>query len=77
MAFYIYPVMQVARQHDRLYLDAFDHDAVKVMDLNERYQRTGVSNQELKDRLTVVTYLVSHNFTLLKKTTFTISAEII
>jgi tryptophanyl-tRNA synthetase len=36
------------------YLDAFDHDAAKVMDLKERYERTGVSNKELKDRLTTV-----------------------
>ena len=37
-----------------LYLDAFDHDAAQVMDLKERYERTGVSNKELKDRLTTV-----------------------
>jgi tryptophanyl-tRNA synthetase len=37
-----------------LYLDAFDHDAATVVDLKERYERTGVSNQELKDRLTTV-----------------------
>jgi tryptophanyl-tRNA synthetase len=36
------------------YLDAFDHDAATVMDLKERYERTGVSNKELKDRLTAV-----------------------
>jgi tryptophanyl-tRNA synthetase len=36
------------------YLDAFDHDAAQVMDLKERYERTGVSNKELKDRLTRV-----------------------
>lgn len=36
------------------YLDAFDHDAGEVMDLKARYARTGVSNKELKDRLTVV-----------------------
>lgn len=36
------------------YLDAFDHDVAQVMDLKERYQRTGVSNKELKDRLTMV-----------------------
>ena len=36
------------------YLDAFDHDAAHVMDLKERYERTGVSNKELKDRLTTV-----------------------
>ena len=37
-----------------LYLDAFDQDAANVMDLKERYERTGVSNRELKDRLTAV-----------------------
>jgi tryptophanyl-tRNA synthetase len=37
-----------------LYLDAFDHDAAKVIDLKERYERRGVSNKELKDRLTTV-----------------------
>ena len=37
-----------------LYLDAFDHDAAQVSDLKERYERTGVSNKELKDRLTTV-----------------------
>lgn len=37
-----------------LYLDAFDHDATQVNDLKVRYERTGVSNQELKDRLTTV-----------------------
>lgn len=37
-----------------LYLDAFDHDAAQVQNLKERYKRTGVSNQELKDRLTSV-----------------------
>jgi tryptophanyl-tRNA synthetase len=37
-----------------LYLDAFDHDAAQVQNLKERYERTGVSNQELKDRLTTV-----------------------
>jgi tryptophanyl-tRNA synthetase len=36
------------------YLDAFDHDVAHVMDLKERYERTGVSNKELKDRLTTV-----------------------
>jgi tryptophanyl-tRNA synthetase len=36
------------------YLDAFDRDATHVMDLKERYERTGVSNKELKDRLTTV-----------------------
>src|SRR5437588_656658 len=33
-----------------LYLDAFDHDTAQVQNLKERYERTGVSNQELKDR---------------------------
>lgn len=37
-----------------LYLDAFDPDAAHVQDLKERYERTGVSSQELKDRLTAV-----------------------
>jgi tryptophanyl-tRNA synthetase len=37
-----------------LYLDAFDHDAAQVQNLKERYARTGVSNKELKDRLTTV-----------------------
>jgi tryptophanyl-tRNA synthetase len=37
-----------------LYLDAFDCDIAHVMDLKERYERTGVSNKELKDRLTTV-----------------------
>jgi tryptophanyl-tRNA synthetase len=36
------------------YLDAFDRDAAQVMDLKEHYERTGVSNKELKDRLTTV-----------------------
>jgi tryptophanyl-tRNA synthetase len=36
------------------YLDAFDRDAAHVTDLKERYERTGVSNKELKDRLTTV-----------------------
>ena len=36
------------------YLDAFDRDAAHVMDLKERYERKGVSNKELKDRLTSV-----------------------
>jgi tryptophanyl-tRNA synthetase len=36
------------------YLDAFHPDAAQVMGLKERYQRTGVSNKELKDRLTTV-----------------------
>jgi len=34
------------------YLDAFDKDAAQVQDLKHRYERTGVSNKELKDRLT-------------------------
>lgn len=37
-----------------LYLEAFDHDVARVNNLKERYERTGVSNQELKDRLTTV-----------------------
>ena len=37
-----------------LYLDAFDHDAAQVQNLKQRYERTGVSNKELKDRLTTV-----------------------
>ena len=37
-----------------LYLDAFDHDAAQVQNLKERYERTGVSSKELKDRLTTV-----------------------
>jgi tryptophanyl-tRNA synthetase len=36
------------------YLDAFDHDVANVRDLKERYERSGVSNKELKDRLTAV-----------------------
>lgn len=36
------------------YLDAFDNDAAEVSDLKERYARHGVSNAELKDRLTRV-----------------------
>jgi len=36
------------------YQYAFDHDAAQVKDLKERYERTGVSNKELKDRLTRV-----------------------
>jgi tryptophanyl-tRNA synthetase len=36
------------------YLDAFDNDAAEVSDLKERYERHGVSNAELKDRLTRV-----------------------
>lgn len=37
-----------------LYLDAFDRDTTYVRHLKERYERTGVSNKELKDRLTAV-----------------------
>jgi tryptophanyl-tRNA synthetase len=37
-----------------VYLDTFDHDAAQVRDLKERYERRGVSNKELKDRLTTV-----------------------
>ncbi|MBI2766142.1 MAG: tryptophan--tRNA ligase [Chloroflexi bacterium] len=37
-----------------LYLDAFDHDAAELADLKERYTRVGVSNKELKDRLTAL-----------------------
>jgi tryptophanyl-tRNA synthetase len=37
-----------------VYLDTFDHDSAQVRDLKERYERTGVSNKELKDRLTTV-----------------------
>lgn len=36
------------------YLDAFDHDAAQVRNLKERYEHRGVSNKELKDRLTTV-----------------------
>ena len=36
------------------YLDAFDDDTAEVSDLKERYERRGVSNAELKDRLTQV-----------------------
>jgi len=36
------------------YLDAFDNDAAEVSDLKERYEVHGVSNAELKDRLTQV-----------------------
>ena len=35
-----------------LYLDAFGTDADAVKDLKDRYERTGVGNKELKDRLT-------------------------
>ena len=37
-----------------LYLDAFDPDTAHVADFKERYERTGVGNKELKDRLTTV-----------------------
>jgi tryptophanyl-tRNA synthetase len=37
-----------------LYLDAFDYDTAQVQDLKERYERSGVSNKELKHRLTTV-----------------------
>jgi len=36
------------------YLDAFDNDDAEVSDLKERYEHHGVSNVELKDRLTRV-----------------------
>jgi tryptophanyl-tRNA synthetase len=36
------------------YLDAFDHDAARLQSLKEQYERTGVGNKELKDRLTTV-----------------------
>jgi tryptophanyl-tRNA synthetase len=39
-----------------LYLDAFDHDTAQVRNLKERYERTGVSSKELKDRLTTALY---------------------
>ncbi len=39
-----------------LYLEAFDRDAAQVRDLKERYERRGVSNKELKDRLTAALY---------------------
>jgi tryptophanyl-tRNA synthetase len=35
-----------------LYLDAFDTDTNAVKDLKDRYERAGVGNKELKDRLT-------------------------
>lgn len=37
-----------------LYLDAFDHDTAQVQNLKERYERTGVSSKELRNRLTSV-----------------------
>lgn len=39
-----------------LYLDAFDPNTTHVRDLKERYEREGVSNKELKDRLTSALY---------------------
>lgn len=36
------------------YLDAFDRDLAQLRDLKARYERRGVSNTELKDRLTTV-----------------------
>ena len=36
------------------YLDAFDPDVAEMSDLKERYERHGVANAELKDRLTRV-----------------------
>jgi tryptophanyl-tRNA synthetase len=39
-----------------LYLDAFDDDTAQVRDLKERYERTGVSSKELKDRLITALY---------------------
>jgi tryptophanyl-tRNA synthetase len=37
-----------------LYLEAFDRNTAYVRELEERYERTGVGNKELKDRLTAV-----------------------
>lgn len=37
-----------------LYLDAFDPDKAEVANLKEQYERTGVANKVLKDRLTAV-----------------------
>lgn len=37
-----------------LYLDAFDHDTAGVADLKETYEKTGLPNKVLKDRLTTV-----------------------
>jgi len=37
-----------------LYLDAFDPDHALVADLKERYEKTGVGNKELKERLALV-----------------------
>jgi len=37
-----------------LYLDAFDPDEALVAELKERYEKTGVGNKELKERLTLV-----------------------
>lgn len=45
---------QVAENPIFSYLDAFDRDAAHVQDLKQRYQRTGVSSKELRDRLTSV-----------------------
>jgi tryptophanyl-tRNA synthetase len=45
---------KVAENPVLLYLEAFDQDVAQVRDLKERYERTGVSNTELKDRLTTV-----------------------
>ena len=36
------------------YLEAFDRDTARVRDLKEHYERKGVSNKELRDRLTIV-----------------------
>jgi tryptophanyl-tRNA synthetase len=37
-----------------LYLDAFDPDRAEVANLKEQYERTGIGNKVLKDRLTAV-----------------------
>ena len=37
-----------------LYLDAFDSNTAEVMQLKEDYEKTGVPNKVLKDRLTEV-----------------------
>ena len=37
-----------------LYLDAFDSDTAEVANMREQYERTGIGNKVLKDRLTVV-----------------------
>ena len=44
----------VAENPVLLYLDTFDHDTAHIINLKERYERRGVSNKELKDRLTTV-----------------------